>query len=111
MISSNKTLRITSATVNVEVPMHTQINLFKERELYQWVAFFTNLRDNEQNTAYKRNYDRCQFLLKYAYSFWGELKEVSNGKESIIFTFKFDDISKLNVFIKDLPNDVESGIM
>ena len=107
MTDSNSRLKITSATVTIEAPMHSPVELFKGRDIHQWEAIFIGLRDNEKNIAYKRNYDRCRALLKYAYSLWGDLKEVSNGQGSIIFTFKFDGLDELYVFEKDLPKAME----
>lgn len=111
MTNPNNRLKIISATVTIEAPMHRPVILFKGRDIHQWEAIFIGLRDNEQSIAYKRNYDRCRALLKYAYSCWGDLKEVSNGNGSIIFTFKFDSIDGLKTFEKDLQKAVEGATM
>ena len=111
MTDSNNKLKITSATVTIEAPIHRPVVLFKRRDIFQWEGIFVLHRDNERNIAYKRNYDRCRALLNYAYSCGGDLKEVSNGNGSIIFTFKFDSIDALETFEKDLQKAVEGATM
>lgn len=110
MVGSNNILKITSATVTVEAPMHCSIELLTGRDIHHWKNFFINLRDNESNISYKKNYERCRALLCYAYSFWGELIKVSNEKGSVAFTFQFDSLDRLEPFEKDLQESVESAI-
>ena len=111
MANYNNELKVTSFTITIEAPMHKPLVLFKGRDTHQWEEIFINLRDNEKHYAYKRNYDRCRALLKFAYSCWGSLKEVSNGRDVIIFTFEFDSIEGLSIFEKELQKAVEGATM
>ncbi len=111
MANCNNILKITSATVTVEAPMHRPLILFRGRDICHWENIFISLRDNEQNIDYKRNYDRCRALLKYAYSCWGDLMEISNGDGNVIFIFKFDSVSAVKAFEKNFCKDVEGATM
>ena len=107
MTKFNVEPKITAFTITIESPMHRPVELFKGRDIPQWETIFINLRNNEQNSVYKRNYDICRAILQYAYSCWGSLKEVSNGLSTLIFTFSFDPIDGLTVFERDLKKVVE----
>lgn len=111
MAKSINVLEPTSFAITIEASMHKPLVLFKDRDIHQWETIFINLRDKEKHYAYKRNYDRCRALLKFAYSCWGSLKEVSNGRDVIIFTFEFDSIEGLSTFEKEFKKAVEGATM
>ena len=104
-------IAITSVKIDIEVPMHKSIIIFTDHTINQWETTFINLRDNEKNVNYKRNYDRCRALLKYAYSFWAELDNISNKSGKLVFTFKFHSIEGLTNFEKDLYRAVNGATM
>ena len=110
-MANNTQVMVTSFSTTIEAPMHKPLVLFKGRDELQWEAIFINLRDNEPNLDYRRNYDRCRAILKYAYSCWGTLKDVSNGRNVVSFTFVFDSIEGLTAFDKDLQKAVEGATM
>lgn len=110
-MANNTQVMATSFSATIEAPMHKPLVLFKGRDKHQWEAIFISLRDNEPDIDYRRNYDRCCAILKYAYSCWGDLKDVSNGRNTVSFTFVFDSIECLTVFEKDLQKAVEGATM
>ena len=106
-------MKVKSFTVTVEVPMHRRlilVSIYKSRNnIQQWEDIFRSLRDDEEVYECKRNYDICRALLKYAYAESGELNELSNGKNCLIFTLNFDKIEALNTFVKNLNRAVEGA--
>lgn len=110
-MANNNHVRAISFSVTIETPMHKPLVLFKTRDKHQLEEIFITLRDNEQNLDYKKNYDRCHAILKYAHSCWGTLKDVSNNFNTVSLTFAFDSIEGLTAFEKGLQKAVERVTM
>lgn len=108
---ANTQVKATNFSVTIEAPMHKPLVTFKESDIHQLEDTFAYFRDLEQNIVYKRNYDRCRAILKYANSCWGNLENISNADDAIEFIFTFDSIEGLTAFEKDLQKCVEGATM
>ena len=103
-------LEVIDYSITVKVYMHKPIEIVKGRDAYQWINTFLDLREEEQNPIYKKNYERCQVLLKLLGYCWGYIEDVKNGPNSVIFTFSFDSIAGLSTFARNLEQNIEKGV-
>lgn len=103
-------LKVIDYSIKVKVHMHKPIEIVEGRDAYMWINTFLDLWEEEQNPIYKRNYDRCQVLLKLLGYCWGYLEDIKNGHNSVIFTFSFDSIAGIDTFARNLEQNIEKWI-
>ena len=104
-------VKVTSVKIEVELPMHEVLTIFKERTIDRWISVFSNYILMEKNPERKANYNRCREVLKYTKSSGGGIGSVSSYPKSIVFELSFNDIETAQNFVSDLPKIIEKSTM